>query len=641
MNFSSTKSLLRAMSGIALVGMLLSSCASYHMRQGNRLYDLMAYKEAVKEYEKALDSPFKGDAQRKLASAYLKMNNLDKARTYYSAIAADTLRKATPAERQQYAELLMRAGMYQQAQLMLKLNTGLDQRGKTLLTSCDSISDWKIDSLRYIIRKSPLNSGGESNFSPVYFKDGLLFVTDRGKLSSRSVYEWTGRPYLDVYYAKMQKDGSSGSPEKMAGDLNGIYHEGPVAVNSAGDTLYITRNNYMKKKVGKSEEEVVNFKIYQLYKKDTLWTGMKEMPFNSSEFNSGHPTLSQDGNTMYFASDRPGGQGGSDIYVTRKVNGAWSDPQNLGTSINTNGNECFPYLWKDSILYFSTDGSFGLGGLDVYSSTMINGAPSAPANMGYPFNTQYDDFGVAISPNGTEGYLSSNRNSSNTEIDEIYQVTFNDIRFTLQGIAVNKRTQLPVEGVVVVLKNNTTGTSQPVTTGPDGKFKFKLNPRSDFSVSGSKDGYFTNTENVSTVGKTQSEDMFVKLKLELEEIIVNKPIVLENIYYDLDKWDIRPDAAAGLDKLVQIMNDNPAIRIELSSHTDSRADDAYNDELSQKRADAAVKYIVSHGVSATRITAKGYGEHQLVNGCSNGVACSEEEHQANRRTEFKVVSIDQ
>jgi outer membrane protein OmpA-like peptidoglycan-associated protein len=193
--------------------------------------------------------------------------------------------------------------------------------------------------------------------------------------------------------------------------------------------------------------------------------------------------------------------------------------------------------------------------------------------------------------------------------------------------------------VLVELLNRKTGKKETAVTGPDGKFMFKLNRETEYSVVGSKDGFFTNTEIVSTVGKVRSENMFVKLKLELEKIIINKPIVLENIYYDLDKWDIRPDAAVELDKLVQTLKDNPGIRIELSSHTDSRADDKYNDVLSQKRAESAVQYLTSRGIDASRMIAKGYGERVLVNGCKNDVKCTEEEHQANRRTEFKVIEM--
>jgi peptidoglycan-associated lipoprotein len=625
---------------IGMTLILLSGCASYHMRQGNRLYNLMAYKEAVNEYSKALDSPHKSDAQRQLANSYLKLNNVIKARQYFAEVMKDTAKPATAAERQQYADLLMRSGQYNEAKDVLQKTTALDAHGKVMLSSIDSLPDWQKDSADYRIERSNLNSGGESNFSPTYYKDGVLFVSDRGKLTSRNCYEWTGRPFLDLYFAKSDNAGKSGSPEKVSGDMNGKYHEGPAVVNGQGDTMYITRNNYVKKKVGKSTQDVVNLKIYQLYKKDTTWTGMKELPFNSNDFSTGHPALSADGNTMYFASDRPGGAGGSDLYVSKKVNGVWSDPKNLGAPINTAGNEVFPYVWKDSSLYFSSDGGYGMGGLDVFKSDLTSGQPGTPVNMGYPFNTSYDDFGVAVAANGKEGFISSNRETSNTEIDQVYKFYYEELKFTLQGVTVNKATQEPVEGVVVELKNETSGTIEKATSGKDGSFTFKLNSHSDYTVTGHKDEYFTNSEAVTTVGKVKSENMYVKLKLEMEEIVINKPIVLENIYYDFDKWNIRNDAKPGLDKLVQIMKDNPAITIELGSHTDSRADDRYNDRLSQKRAESAVKYIVSNGISRDRISAKGYGETQLVNRCKNGVKCSEAEHQANRRTEFKVVKID-
>ncbi|MBK7571265.1 MAG: OmpA family protein [Bacteroidetes bacterium] len=321
------------------------------------------------------------------------------------------------------------------------------------------------------------------------------------------------------------------------------------------------------------------------------------------------------------------------------MNNIWSKPVNLGPNVNTPYNEMFPMIWKDSILYFSSEGHYNMGGLDLfYTSKDQNGWKEA-RNMGYPLNTSYDDFGVALNDSGNAGIISSNRNSKNTMQDNLYTFTINDLRFTLEGIAVDKTTQEPVAGVIVELTNTITNKKETAITGPDGKFLFKLNPETSYTVVGTKDGYFTNTEPVTTVGKIRSESMYVKLKLELDRIIVDKPIVLKNIYYDLDKWDIRPDAAIELDNLVQIMNENPAISIELGSHTDSRADDKYNMNLSQKRAEAAVNYIVSKGVSQARITAKGYGETMLVNQCANKVACSEEEHQANRRTEFKVVSI--
>lgn len=619
------------------VSLFLSGCASYHLRQGNHYYNDLAYSKAIQEYQKGLSKKENPLARINLAESYRKMNNLPKAEEEYAKVVMQS--DAQPIHKLRYAQLLERSGKYVMArsyyELYLQSNPN-DEAVKKLKYSCDSITAWQKDSMKYTIQTSTLNTG-QSNFSPVWYKDGIVFTSDRN--SKAKSYEWTGKPFLEMYYSKGNLENGFGSPTALSG-INGAYHDGPATFNATGDTMYFTRNNYMKKKVQKSSEDVVDLKIYRAVKKDTTWTGLTEFDYNSKEYSTGHPALNAKGTKMYFASDMPGGMGGTDLYVTEKINNAWSKPVNLGPTINTPYNDMFPMIWKDSVLYFSSEGHYNMGGLDIFSSTIEGSSWSDPRNMGYPLNTSYDDFGIALNDSGSAGILSSNRNSKNTTEDNLYTFTINDIRFTLEGIAVDKVTQQPVEGVLAELTNTITGTKETVVTGPDGKFKFKLNPETSYTVVGSKDGYFTNTEPVSTIGKKQSEDMFVKLKLELEKIIVNKPIVLKNIYYDLDKWDIRPDAAFELNNLVQIMKENPAIRIELGSHTDSRADDKYNDVLSQKRAESAVAYIVSKGVDAGRMTAKGYGETQLVNKCSNGINCTEEEHQANRRTEFKVVSID-
>lgn len=623
---------------LSLLTVLLSGCASYHVRQGNRLYDDLAYSQAITEYQKALGKKNFPEAQIKLAESYRLMNDLSKAEEAYSRVVQ--LKEVEPVHRLRYAQLLMRSGKYDQAKNYFDQYLGsqpTDQSAQKLRQSCDSITHWKQDSARYTIESSQLNTGG-SNFSPVWYRDGVVFVSDRN--AKAKTYQWTGRPFLDLYYSKKDVNGKYGTAMALQGEVNGMYHEGPVGFSSRQDTMYFTRNNYVKRKTVKSEDDVVILQMYQAVNKDTSFGALSQLPFNSPDYSTGHPTLSRDGRRMYFTSDMPGGEGGSDLYMSQKTDSTWSKPVNLGKTINTPYNESFPMLWRDSLLYFSSEGHYGMGGLDVfYSAQNGEGQWHTPQNMAYPFNSSYDDFGVAMNAEGDGGLLSSNRNKENTQQDQIYSFKINDLRFTLEGIAVEKQSQQPLSGVEVELTNRKTGVKEKVITMEDGKFFFKLNPNTDYTVVGSKDSYFTNTEPVSTVGKLQSENMYVKLKLEMEQIIVNKPIVLENIYYDLDKYDIRPDAAIGLDKLVSIMQDNPAISIELSSHTDSRADDKYNMTLSQRRAESAVNYIISKGVSADRITAKGYGETMLVNKCSNKVACSEEEHQANRRTEFKVTSM--
>jgi peptidoglycan-associated lipoprotein len=621
----------------AAVMLLLCGCASYHLREGNRLYDGMAYSEAIVEYQKALGKKDFPEARVNMAESYRLTNDIQKAEEAYANVVK--LKECQPVHKLKYAQLLMRNGKYTEAQVWFDnylKDQPKDINAQMLRASCDSITSLKSDSSLYQVYSSGL-APGQTNFSPQYYKDGIMFVSDRTEGKKKSdLYSWTGRPFLDMYFAKRDKDGNLGTPEPIKGDVNGIYHDGPCAF-SGDSVMYFTRNNYVKKKMKKGENDIVNLKIFKSVRKDSIWHDVDDFPYNSDNYNTGHPTLTKDGKTMYFISDMPGGLGNTDIYETHLDSGKWSKPVNLGPTVNTPYNEMFPTIHHDTILYFSSEGHYNMGGLDIFYSILHDHVWSEATNMKYPINSSFDDFGVILNDSSTEGYFSSNRNTGNTMEDNIY--SFSKLFFTLQGIAVEKQSQKPLKGVMVELTNETTKEKVRTITGADGQFLFILDQNSDYSVYGSKDGYYTNTEKATTKGKNRSENMYVKLKLELEQIIINKPIVLENIYYDLDKWDIRPDAAAGLDKLVKIMMDNPDIKVELGSHTDSRAKDAYNMKLSQKRAESAVNYIVSRGIKQERITAKGYGETMLVNRCKNDVKCSEEEHQQNRRTEFKVTGF--
>jgi len=621
----------------AVVSMVLFSCgAGYHLRQGNRFYNMLAYNTAITEYEKALSRKPLPEAKIKLAESYRNINNMEKAEAAYAEVVAMSTVK--PEHKLEYARVLMRNGKYPSAKMWLEnylKDVPADKSAQMLMESCNRIDELKKDSLKYTVEPANINTG-QSNFSPTSYKDGIVFVSDRStETSARKMYQWTGKPFLDLYFSKQDKTGSWTIPEALKGDVNGVYHEGPAAFGN-DSTMYFTRDNYVKKKTKTGDNDIVNLKIYQSTWNGTDWSTLTEVPFNSKDYSTGHPALSKDGNTMFFVSDMPGGIGGTDLWMAKKEDGKWGTPMNMGPQINTPFNEMFPAVYHDSILYFSSQGHLNMGGLDVFYASKNGTGWSEPVNLGFPLNSSQDDFGILMNDSMNGGMISSNR--SNTMQDNIYSFRINDLRFTLRGIAVMKNSDNPVEGVVVELLNKTSGKRENLTTGPDGTFNFKLDQNADFVVVGSKENFFTNTETVTTIGKVVSEDMDVTLRLEMEQIVINKPIVLENIYYDLDKSDIRPDAAAGLDKLVSIMKDNPGITIELSSHTDSRADDKYNMNLSQKRAESAVAYIIAKGVAKERITAKGYGESQLINRCKNKVKCTEEEHQQNRRTEFKVTS---
>ena len=617
---------------------VLSGCASYHVRQGNRLFNSLAYSDAIVEYQIALSKKDFPVAIINLAESYRLMNNTQQSEEVYAKVVL--LKECQPIHKFRYAQMLMRNQKYEQAKAAFDVylkDQPNDDKAKMLRSSCDSIEAYKKDSSVYTVTTTTINSG-QTNFSPQYYKDGFVFISDRAEANHGSLktYHWTGQPFLDLYYSKREQDGKLNTPEPMKGEVNGLFHDGPCAF--IGDTvMYLTRNNYIRKKLTKDPSDFVNLKLYKSARKDSAWGKLEEFAYNSNDYSIGHPTITKDGQTMYIVSDMPGGLGGTDLYSTRFESGAWTKPQNLGPSVNTPSNEMFPTIHHDSILYFSSEGRHTLGGLDIFYSINHSGAWTEAQNMKYPINSSNDDFGVILNDSATEGYFSSNRNTGNTMQDNIYG--FTKLFFALDGLTVEKLTQKPVGSVLVELTNETTHEKVATITGKDATFMFLLEQNCDYSIVGSKDNYYTNTVKVSTVGKKTSESMHVKLRLEMEKILINKPIVLENIYYDLDMSNIRTDAATGLNKLVTMLKENPGIKIELGSHTDSRADDYYNLNLSQKRADAAVKYMIEHGVSKDRMSAKGYGEYNLINRCKDGIECTEEEHQENRRTEFKVVGF--
>jgi len=615
---------------------ILSGCADSMYKSGNKHYDNLGYSKAAASYEKALKKKNIPDARFKLADSYRKMNNSVKAEENY-AIAV-TLPEAKPIHKFYYAQALIKNGKCEEAKKWLNeylAETPNDQVAKNMITSCDIHSKLMIDSASYSVQQLSLSTPG-SEFSPVKYKDGIVFTGE--KIAGKSKYSpYTGRPYYSLYYSK--KDNAKwGKAEPLNPNTNQKFHNTSATFSKDGNTMFYTASNMAGKKVMNSSDGIVNFSIKKATLQNDKWTAVEMLPFASKDYSTGQPSLSDDGSTLYFASDMPGGFGGSDIYMVKYENGTWGTPVNLGPTINTAGNEMYPVVSGNN-LYYSSDGLVGMGGLDIYKTQNANGSWSAPENMGYPVNSMSDDFGFLPDDAGAgTGYLSSNR-GSDTGNDHIYTFVRNELRFTVDGVSVEKETDNALGGVLVTLINKLTGARDSVTTGSDGTFTFKLNPETDFAVVGTKYRFFTQSVDVSTVDKHASENMVVKLRMEVEKVVVEKVYTVPNIYYDFDKWNIRSDAAHQLDSLAGVLANNPTIKIELMSHTDCRGTSEYNMKLSQKRADAAVKYLTGKGISADRMTAKGYGETMLTNECKDGAACAEADHQKNRRTEFKVTGF--
>jgi peptidoglycan-associated lipoprotein len=620
------------------VTILFAGCTNYYLKKGNKEFSDLQYQNAIKHYNKVLSKRDNHEARTKLANSYRLTNDYKQAEPLFSEIV--NYSEIEPINWFYYAKILMNHGDYKEAKVWLKKYLGQvpnDVVAKMLLTSCNSINQFMKDTTLYTLQNIPF-SELESSFGMVPYDNGVVFTADK-KANLKSKEEpWTGKSYYDLYFSERDKDGHWLSPQLLKGEINGRYHEGPATFTKTGDVVYFTRSNYFKSALKNSSKNENNLKLFKAKLVDGKWTQLEELPFNSDEYSVGHPCLAKDQKTLYFISDMPGGFGGTDVYSSVFDGTSWSKPMNMGKEVNTPGNEMFPFIADDGTFYFSSDAHNNLGGLDVFATSYDskNNKWLQVENLNYPLNSSKDDFAFFIKADNKTGFVSSNR----TESDNVYTFKKNDPTFNLFGKVTIKGKGTPFEGVTITIideSNEAKISKFTVFTDVKGQYKFRLKPNTDYIVYGSKEDYFTQSVELTTKGEKFSKDY--EVNFVLEQIIIEKPIVLENIYYDLDKWEIRPDAAKELDKLVKLLIDNPNINIEMGSHTDSRAGDHYNLVLSEKRAKATVDYLVFRGIDAARLKYKGYGETKLVNRCKNDVVCTEDEHQQNRRTEFKVIKI--
>ena len=483
-----------------------------------------------------------------------------------------------------------------------------------------------------------------ADYAPSYSKGKLYFVSNR---STEKLYKGTGTPFTDLF--EVTTKGANveiESLKKLEDNINSEQvNEGSITFSEDGMYMIFAKGND-----GKSSGRN-NVDLYFSRYRRGGWSNPRLLNVNTSRSWDSTPFLSKDGKTLYFASNRSKGYGGTDIYKANlNRRGRWINIQNMGPEINTPGNEVFPSVTEDGRLYFSSDNHEGFGGLDIFEATRRAGEIQI-SNPGKPLNSTGDDFGV--NPfNPTRGFFTSNRTGGKGD-DDIYTFVNNDpnlkiVNYILKGSTLTPRNEsndLDILGnSVVKLLDKNENIIEETFTDDDGNFQFKVYSEEDYILIGEKENYFNTRGGFSTIGKSldksKLKEFITEVEFEknliLDKIIMNKSIVLDNIYYDLNKSEIRPDAARELDKLVIIMKDNPSISIELSSHTDDRSSVDYNQDLSQRRAESAVVYIIDKGINENRIIAKGYGESQLL--ITN--AKNEEEHQINRRTEFKVTSYE-
>ncbi|PHS52413.1 MAG: hypothetical protein COB01_07830 [Lutibacter sp.] len=518
-----------------------------------------------------------------------------------------------------------------------------------LLLFCVCISNSQNQEPRYNIKNIAKNTA-LSNFGTTFYGEDKLVFASPAKRNYIISNLWKGnnKPFLELYVGTITGDGEIKDVEKLSNIINTRFHEADVTFSNDKKTVYFTRSNFFEGKYRKDTLGINRLKIFKAtLGVDGKWSKITNMPFNNDNYSVGHPTLSKDQKTLYFISDMPGSLGKTDIFkVAIFEDGSYGEPENLGPDINTSGREMFPYISGNDELYFSTDGRDGLGMLDVFMSKLGANSIISTKHLEEPINSKRDDFAFIINSETREGYFSSDRIGGRGSDDIYYFKEEKPIiivcKQSVTGVVKDMETGSLLPGTLVTLYKDTTRIdSLTITVGEDASFKFPLECESNYKIIGSREYYYDNSIQINTSDEIEKvHDVVLELKPDEEFRVIGDKVMLKinTIYFDYDKSLIRRDAAIELDKAIKILKKYPKIIVEFGAHCDSRGPDSYNDQLSERRANSTVDYMVANGISRSQLSGKGYGERMLTNKCSNGVKCTEKEHERNRRTEFVITN---
>ncbi len=629
---------------LLLTGANIINAQYGRQRRGDAMFNSFAYAKAIKSYQEMIDNDYNADyAKQKIADAYSLLRDPENAVKYYADVVKQ--KDVDPDYYLRYAQALRGIKEYKESRIWLKKYRETE-KGKVgnverMIKNDKFVDDIYQAKQRYEIVESPYNSV-YSDFG-AYTHDSVTYIAstrdDSGLI--KRLYGWNLQPFLDIYKTEIDTSGTA-ILTKISGDINTKVHEGSMTISSDGNTMYFTRTNYLNKK-GKDENGISNLKIYRATKIDGKWDNITELPFNSDDFSTGHPSLSKDGKTLYFASDSKEGYGGSDLYkVSILENGTYSVPENLGETVNTPLNELFPFIHENGTLFFSSDGHQGLGQLDIFA-TILNekGKPVDILNLGLPVNSNKDDFSYYLAPDGINGYISSNR-IGGTGDDDIY--SFERIpQITLNGTVRDIVTNEPIANASIKIVDDNKELFATIQTDQKGYYEQDVDMDVVYTIEASAPKYISQTKQIETKKPEDGYSMTVDFELEpIKKLEVLADIDINKIYFDFDRYNIRRDAGKELDKVVDLMlNKYTEMIIAIGSHTDSRGADAYNLKLSQNRALATYRYLIKKGVPKNRIeNHQGFGEMELITPCDDGQECSEEEHELNRRSEFAVVRME-
>jgi peptidoglycan-associated lipoprotein len=607
------------------------------------------YKKSTNKFERAY-------IQFRIAECYRKMNETIKAESSYQK--AIQRGYSEPICILYYADMLKKNEKYADAATQyneyLKYKPD-DAYAKMGYKSCSMAADWMEYPTRYVIENRKELNSKEGDFAPAFanedFSD-IYFTSSREGLHGEKINPVTGTNFTDIFESELNRKGDWSKPAPISDTVNSVNDDGtPDFANNYND-LYFTRCKIIRGiKLG-----------CQIYKSTRQagedWATCEQITIAGDSVTAGHPSVSPDGLTMYFVSNKPGGFGGNDIYMMTRTSKSksFSNPVNLGMNINTSGDELYPYIRENGILYFASNGHPGMGGLDIFKATKNDDGEWVVENMRYPINSSADDFAIVFKKNAEEGLFSSSRKGGRGK-DDIYSFVLPPMEFILQGVVKDATTDKPIKGAKIRIVGSD-GTDLDITTLDDGSFKYKLNPHTDYIYLAKKDGYLNQKGKITTAELADSKTFTDEIRLSG----ISNPVEVDNVFYDFGKWELRPESKKELNTLIDILHANPNITIELASHTDMIGDSLSNIILSQRRAQSVIDYLIEKGIPKEMLTAKGYGKNipqtispHLAQTCPfkegtvlsadfiNTLPTQEQKdiaNQLNRRTEFKVTSTN-
>jgi outer membrane protein OmpA-like peptidoglycan-associated protein/tetratricopeptide (TPR) repeat protein len=598
--------------------------------KADALFESYQYVGAIEEYLKVADSKNATSyVYAKLGDSYYNIFNPEEAAKWY-AKAVEGKSKADPEVYFRYAQTLKSLGNYKEANVQMDVFYKIipnDSRAKEYKENPNYIPSLNNQTKMFDVAETSISYKNQSSFGAVLSNDNELYFTST-KNTSKRTDKSIDQPYLDIYKAKRNGKGTFMEAEAVS-ELNTPYHDGPVAISSDGKTMFFARDglsegSYQKDKTGTLK--VGQQGIYKATKVGDKWSNIEALPINSVQYSVTHPSLSEDGKTLYFASDMSGGIGETDIWKISIDGNSYGTPENLGSKVNTAGKENFPFITDDEVLYFGSMGRQGFGGLDVYKLDLKTNEDAV--NVGKPVNSEKDDFSFSFNKKANVGFFSSNRNG----FDAVFSAT--PICKTNAIIVVtNKKTDEIIGNASVTIIDNKGNSIENQKTNSKGMVQYNVECGTFYSLQVSADNYETAT---IVLEKSNEKETTTQVQLLPEEVIITeKEVILKSIYFDFDRSNITAQGAKELDKLVNVMKKYPEMVIFVKSHTDSKGKDDYNLNLSEQRAQATVQYVISKGIDKERISGKGFGATEPKINC--GKKCTEEQHAQNRRSEFLIV----